>query len=118
MIAWIGKRLFAGLRRGCIAIRSLLAFFGSRHGGRLPSNSQKNDEISAWEIVKGALTSEVFWGLNLALLLIMWYPVVYLMAIFLAEGTMWKPLLLAGLYGQCGMGAAYAAYRSYGRQRP
>lgn len=72
-----------------------------------------SSDMGILELIFGALTSEVFWGINLACMLVMAYPVAYVTLIFLAEGTWLKPILLVGLYTQVVFGAVVAAFKEY-----
>lgn len=72
---------------------------------------------SFFDCLRGALTSEVFWSINIACLCLMWYPVGYATAIFLSEGTFLKPILVIGVYVQMVLGAVIAGFNEWSLRR-
>lgn len=65
--------------------------------------------LSLLKLIWGALTSDVFWGLNLACFLILIGPIGYLYLVLLAPPIL-KPILVFGILIAAGIAQAVREY--------
>lgn len=65
--------------------------------------------LRLWELIWGALTSDVFWGLNLACFLCLAFPIAYVYLLFLAPPIL-KPFLLFGILIAAGIAKGLRDY--------